>query len=333
MPFKLMIRCNKLMIMLSLSLLVMPMLITLTGWSQSLLLIDMGVMLLIFAIFQVASSRCTTHIASNRFDLVMTDVPDIVDLVVGTPLGTSDHCFVSCVLHVEQSVSEYNVRSTVIVKHRTNWDSVHSAFRSFTWSTILKSADPLVAFDRAIGEVIGRYIPTTVFRSGSGDKLWLDVSCRRTFDVKQTAYLAWYGARNAEHWGQLILCLLLLRPRGSMVLQGSRIMSAPGIFWSTPPVNISLGSHWKAWSLVLNLQFLLSGGPEVVWWWLLLRKPHSWSLSLTTSSFVSSFSLLCLVFLSLRAILFSSELLYSSICFAILIRMGVLIIRVSFLCF
>ena len=34
----------------------------------------------------------------------MTDVPDIVDVVVGTPLGTSDHCLVSCLLRVEQSV-------------------------------------------------------------------------------------------------------------------------------------------------------------------------------------------------------------------------------------
>ena len=88
-----------------------------------------------------------THIAGNRLDLVMTDVPDIVDVVVGTPLGTSDHCFVSCVLRVEQSVQEYNARSTIFLKHRTNWDSVHSAVRSFTWSTILKLANPLVSFD------------------------------------------------------------------------------------------------------------------------------------------------------------------------------------------
>ena len=32
----------------------------------------------------------------------MTDVPDKVDVFVGTLLGTSDHCFVSCVLRVEQ---------------------------------------------------------------------------------------------------------------------------------------------------------------------------------------------------------------------------------------
>ena len=50
--------CNQLMIRQSLSLLVMPMFITLSGWSQSLLLIDMGVMFLIFVICQIESSRC-----------------------------------------------------------------------------------------------------------------------------------------------------------------------------------------------------------------------------------------------------------------------------------
>ena len=48
-----------------------------------------------------------THIDFNRLDLMMTDVPDIVDVVVGTPPGTSDHCFVSCAFRVEQSVLEY----------------------------------------------------------------------------------------------------------------------------------------------------------------------------------------------------------------------------------
>ena len=63
--------------------------------------------------------HCCTHIAGNRLDLVMTDVPDIVDVVVGTQLGTSDHCFVSCVLLVEQSAQERNVRSSVFLKQRT----------------------------------------------------------------------------------------------------------------------------------------------------------------------------------------------------------------------
>ena len=39
------------------------------------------------------------------------------------------------------------------------------------------------------------------------------------------------------------LCLLELRPRVSMVLQGSSIMSAPGILLCTPSVHISGGRH------------------------------------------------------------------------------------------
>ena len=91
------------------------------------------------------------------------------------------------------------------------------------------------------------------------------------------------------------LCSLVLRPKGSMVLQGSHIINAPGILWSTPPVRIRGGRHWKARSLVWNLLFLLWGGQEVVWSWLLLTKRHSWALSLTASSVVSSLSLICLV--------------------------------------
>ena len=158
---------------------------------------------------------------------MITDVPNIVDVFVGTPLETSDHCFVSCVLRVEQSVSEYNIRSTVFLKHRTNWDNVRCAVSSFSWNTILKSADPLDAFDRAIGEVIGRLVPTTVLRCRSVDKQWFDASCRRAYDAKRLLTIP-----SVEHVVQIIrvdLCLLVRRPRWFMVPQGSYLMNAPGI--------------------------------------------------------------------------------------------------------
>ena len=132
----------------------------------------------------------------------MTGAPDLVDVFIGTSLGTSDHCFVGSVLRFEQSVPEYNVRSTVFLKHRTNWDNVPCAIRSFTWRAILRSADPLNVFDRAIGEVIGRFVPTTVLRSRSEDKQWFDASCRRAYGNKQTA---WCRARSADHWGRFVL--------------------------------------------------------------------------------------------------------------------------------
>ena len=103
--------------------------------------------------------RYPTHIAGNRPDFVMTDVPDIVDVVVGTPLGPSDHYIVSCVIRVEKYVPEYNVGSTIFLTR------VHSEVRSFTWSSSLESDEPLVADPL----VIGRYV-ATILHNRSEDK-------------------------------------------------------------------------------------------------------------------------------------------------------------------
>ena len=158
--------------------------------------------------------RSPTHIAGNRHNLVMTSVPDTVDVVVRTPLGTLDHSFVSCVLRVQQSVPEYNVRSTAFLKNRTNWDSVCSALRSFTWSAILRSADPLVTFDRAIGEVICRDVPTTV-------PLYCVVDLETSNSLMPAAgelmplnrLLIVPGVEQAKLNIGVNFCLLMLRPR------------------------------------------------------------------------------------------------------------------------
>ena len=75
------------------------MLITLNGWSNALDFCNLS------DCKQLV--RCPTHFAGNRLDIVMTEVPVIVDVFIGTPLGTSDYCFVSCVLRVEQSLPEF----------------------------------------------------------------------------------------------------------------------------------------------------------------------------------------------------------------------------------
>ena len=63
--------CNQLMIRQSLSLLVIPMLITLRGWSQCILLINMCVMLLIFVLCQVFSSRDVVLLTLQVIDLIL----------------------------------------------------------------------------------------------------------------------------------------------------------------------------------------------------------------------------------------------------------------------
>ena len=114
-----------------------------------------------------------------------------------------------------------------------------------TWSIILKSADQVDVFDRAIGKVIGRLVPTTVLCSKSGDKQWFDASCQRAYDAKQTVYCAWCRACRADHWCRFVFARTVAqRVYGAvLVLQGSHIMKAPGILGSTPPVHIRGGRH------------------------------------------------------------------------------------------
>ena len=229
---------SQLMIKQSLS--VMRMLITRSGWSRSLQLIGTGVMLLIFTMSRCEELVCCpTHIAGNRLDLVMTDGPDTVDVFVGTPFGTSDHCFVSCVFNVEESVPKYKCQKCSLSEASYKLDSVRSAIRNFTWSTILKSADPLGAFNRAICEDIGRYVLTTVLCTRSGDEQWFDASCQRAYDAKQTAYRTWCRAHSAEHWGQFILA----RAEAQRVYGAAREShnERTGILRSTPNVHISGG--------------------------------------------------------------------------------------------
>ena len=206
---------------------------------------------------------------------MMTNARDIVDVFVGTPLGTSDHCFVSCVLRVEQSVQEENVRSTAFLKHHTNWDSVRSAAKSFIWSSILKSADPLEAFDQAIGEVIGWLFPTIVLRSRSGDKQWFDASCRRAYDANQTAYRAWCRARRANHWGRFVLARAEAQ-RVYCVERDSHNERTRNTLKHSTFSHKWLGTLKGSIFSVNIFLFLFSGGPEMVWWWLpLKRRDHS----------------------------------------------------------
>ena len=80
---------NQLMIKQSVSLLVMLMIITLSGWSWSLLLIDTREMLWIFSICRVVRGWFTVPLTLLvTLNLVMMDVIDIVDEFVGSPLRT-----------------------------------------------------------------------------------------------------------------------------------------------------------------------------------------------------------------------------------------------------
>ena len=92
----------------------------------------------------------------------------------------------------------------------------------------MKSADPLDAFNRAIGQVISRLVFTSVLHSRSGDNNGLILAAGREF-MMLSRMLIMPGVEEPVQIIGVNLNLLIVRPRGSMVLQGSHIMNAPGI--------------------------------------------------------------------------------------------------------
>ena len=102
-------------------------------------------------------------------------------------------------------------------------------------------SDPLDAFHRAIGEVSGRHVPTTVLSSRTGEKLGLMPAAEEPMMLSRLLIVP-----GVEHAMQIIgfdLCLLVLRHKGSIVLQLGVAMNAPRILRRTPPVHISGGRH------------------------------------------------------------------------------------------
>ena len=100
--------------------------------------------------------------------------------------------------------------------------------RSFTWSTILESADPLDAFNREllVRSLVGIFLPLSWeidLETNSG----LMPAERELLMLRRLLIMP--GVAHAVQIIWVDLCLLVLIPIGSMVLQGSYIMNAPGI--------------------------------------------------------------------------------------------------------
>ena len=70
-----------------------------------------------------------THARGGTLDLLMTDVPDLVKVVVA-PIGNSDHSSLSAVISMARAVSNLCVSIKVFLKHQVNWNTVCGAIRN-----------------------------------------------------------------------------------------------------------------------------------------------------------------------------------------------------------
>ena len=145
-----------------------------------------------------------THRAGNCLDLVLTNVPALVNIDVLCPVGTSDHSCLSLTLKLSQSVPSFHIVKEVFLKGRVNWDRIRRDVANLDWKMVLGGAQPIMALNDALRVILRRHVPVVKLKIRSSDKPWFDSSCKIAYDRKQTAYHSWSRHRSVEHWNNFV---------------------------------------------------------------------------------------------------------------------------------
>ena len=100
----------------------------------------------------------------------MTDVPDLVRIVVVAPIGNSDHSSLLAVISMAQAVPNSCVSRKVFLKHQVNWNTVCGAIQDLPWHYIWHDDNPLEVLNENLSLLVGRYVPTKVTRVSTNGK-------------------------------------------------------------------------------------------------------------------------------------------------------------------
>ena len=73
----------------------------------------------------------------ETLDLLMTDIPDLVPIVVVSPIGNSD------LISMAQAVPNLCVSTKVFLKHKVNWNTVNGAIQDLPWRNIFLADNPV----------------------------------------------------------------------------------------------------------------------------------------------------------------------------------------------
>ena len=148
--------------------------------------------------------RGSTHNSGNCLDLVLTDIPGVVEASILAPIGTSDHNAISCKIALEFVTPDITIARQVYLKSRVNWDNVCMEVDSIQWNTIFSSNDPVLALNTSLLDILHRRVPSKIIKSRIRDKAWFNEDCKRAYDDKQAAYRLWRSNRNQMLWDSYV---------------------------------------------------------------------------------------------------------------------------------
>ena len=84
-----------------------------------------------------------THARGGTLDILMTDVPDLVQVVVAAPIGNSDYSSLSAVISMAQVVPNLSVSMNIFLKHTVNWNILCGAIQDLPCCSIWYADNPV----------------------------------------------------------------------------------------------------------------------------------------------------------------------------------------------
>ena len=101
-----------------------------------------------------------THACGGTLDLLMTDVPDLVQVAVVAPISNSDHSSLSAVISMAQAVINLCVIRKVFLKHQVDWNTVCGAIQDLHWCNIWLADNPVEVLNEHLSLLVIRCVPT-----------------------------------------------------------------------------------------------------------------------------------------------------------------------------
>ena len=188
-----------------------------------------------------------THRSGNCLDLLLTDSPGVVTARIGSPIGTSDHCFVSAVIKLDQRVPDISFTRKVFLKSRADWDGIHEDLFQLDWPAIYRHDNVVDCLNQYLTPIIERRVPSRMLHLRIKDKSWFNEDCRHAYHLKHEAYNLWRQNQSHFTWQNYVT----LRGEAQAIYAQAEKTYNDGI------KNVLLGTHdaHKYWSTIKSALF------------------------------------------------------------------------------
>ena len=100
-----------------------------------------------------------THNDRGVLELVLTDIPDGVEIRVGSTLGTSDHSAIFMNVVLEQAIPHLGGRQAGYLKNYVDWTLVGGDVKSLNWNGIIRFLCPLSSLSEVLLQALLTNVP------------------------------------------------------------------------------------------------------------------------------------------------------------------------------